>query len=1050
MKKIIFLNLVLLMASALFAVPAKRGTMTVKQPDGTTLNISKHGDEYFHYTTTDDGYLLTKNADGIYEYAEFDGQDIRSLGVAAKPIDKRNKADLKVLAKLSNNSISPDVQNILRSKSQAARSQQPAKVGTINLATKGLLILVNYTDVEFQSENTQTAMNEMLNGDNYNYLGATGSARQYFIDQSSGKYTPQFDVIGPITLPNKRAYYGANKNKNDIRPAYMVTHACSIAAEKFSVDFSKYDNDGDGYVDFVYILYAGVGEADSDVEDAVWPHNWSVKDAGLTPPTYNGKKINNYACSGELDGQTLERCGIGTFCHEFSHVLGLPDYYDTEYSTNYENNATPGKWSLMDHGSYNNDGKTPPNYSAHDKFYFGWATPTIMNTPSFVTIPADGTTYRAVTTGTLSAKTQSAVYYFENRQQKGWDAYLPGHGMLVTKVMYSQSIWNNNAPNNSTPMLYDIQEADGKSTGGDDGDTYPGTAKVTTYTPIDNFDLSDIAEDADGVITFNFMGGPTCDYRCTEFVREHCSLIDSTECIFHGETYTATLEADLGYELVFDDTHFMIQMGEDYLEAGTGYTFVDGVLTIPNVTANLTVCAMATKKVVSGQVVLRYDDLEGVVITSGISTNQYIDATQTLTITITAAECYETLSEDMIINIKVGDTKLTDVYTIENGVLTISIAPEQLTDDVSIIAYAEDKPTITFNGENCSSSNTAACVDSGTAFVTTIVPTNGYVVTADNILVTMGSDAADFTFENNVLTVNDVTVALYIVVKPTKIIPTQTIAEFIEAEGGECYLTGVVSGIENTTYGNFYLTDTSGKIYVYGLLTADLETQKFASLGVGEKDTLTVLAETYKVYNGTKEVVNAVYVSHKKYVPESSDEIENKTIAEFIEAEGGECYLTGVVSDIESTTYGNFYLTDTSGKIYVYGLLTADLETKKFASLGVGEKDTLTVLAKTYKVYNGTKEVVNAVYVSHKKYVSLPTEITTTQQGVQVCAISTAEGLHLVGLPEGAHIRIFDAVGRLLIDEKAAANEQTYALRSGLYLIQVSAQGQTTFLKAIH
>lgn len=947
MKKIIFLNLALLMASALFAVPAKRGTMTVKQPDGTTLNISKHGDEYFHYTTTDDGYLLTKNAAGVYEYAEFDGQNIRSLGVAAKPIDKRSKADLKVLAKLSNAPISADTQNTLRSKAQATRSQQPAKVGTVNLATKGLLILVNYTDVEFQSENTQTAMNEMLNGENYNYLGATGSARQYFIDQSSGKYTPQFDVIGPITLPNKRAYYGANKNKNDIRPEYMVTHACSIAAEKFDVDFSKYDNDDDGYVDFVYILYAGVGEADSDVDDAVWPHSWSLNGAGLTLPTYNGKKINNYACSGELDGQSLERCGIGTFCHEFSHVLGLPDYYDTEYGTNYNNSATPGKWSLMDQGSYNNDGKTPPNYSAHDKFYFGWATPTIMNTPSFVTIPADGATYRAVTTGTLSATSSDEVFYFENRQQTGWDAHLPGHGLLVTKVTYDQDVWDYNEPNNGTPMLYDIQEADGKSTGGDSGDTYPGTKKVTTYTPIDNYDLSDITESADGVITFNFMGGPTCDYRCTEFIRKHCTLIDSTECMLSGETYTATLEAELGYELAADDDHFIITMGEDYLEAGTGYTFVDGVLTIPNVTANLTIYASGTKKVIPGQVVLRYNDLEGVVITSGISTNQYIDATQTLTVTLTAAECYETLSEDnLMLEIKVGDTELTDVYTIENGVLTISIAPAQLTDDVSIIVYAEDKPSVTFDGENCTSSNTAACVDSGTAFVTTIEPASGYAVTADDILVSMGSDDADFTFENSVLTVNNVTEALYIVVEATKIIPTQTIAEFIEAEGGECYLTGVVSDIVNTTYGNFDLTDASGSIYVYGLLTAELETKKFASLGVGEKDTLTVLAKTYKVYKGTKEVVDAVYVSHKKYVPS-------------------------------------------------------------------------------------------------------PTEIAATQQGMQVCAVSAAAGLQLVGLPDAAQIRIFDAVGRLLIDEKATANEQTYALRSGLYLIQVSAQGQTTFLKAI-
>lgn len=949
MKKIILLSGALLMASALLAVPAKRGIMTVKQPDGTTLNISKHGDERFHYTTTDDGYLLTKNIDGVYEYAEFDGQNIRSLGVAAKPASQRSSADQKLLARLSNAPIQAEMQKTMRSMARAARSQQPAKVGRINLATKGLLILVNYTDVEFQSDNTQEAMNEMLNGDNYNYDGATGSARQYFIDQSSGKYQPQFDVVGPITLPNTRAYYGAKSGKeNDVRAEYMVVHACSIAAEQNNIDFSKYDNDNDGYVDFVYILYAGVGEADSDVDEAVWPHSWSLSDAGIkTLPTYNGKKINNYACSGELDGQSLKRCGIGAFCHEFSHVLGLPDYYDTDYGTNYDNYATPGEWSLMDQGSYNNDSKTPPNYSAHDKFYFGWATPTIMNTPSAVTLPADGATYRAVTTGTLSATSSDEVFYFENRQQTGWDKYLPGHGMLVTKVTYDQDAWDYNEPNNGKPMLYDIQEAYSGKKCGDEDDTFPGSKKVTSYTPVGNYDLTDIAESDDGVITFKFMGGPTCDYRCTEFIREHCTLIDSTECVLSGETYTATLEVELGYELAADEDHFIITMGNDYLDAGTGYTFADGVLTIPNVTADLQIYATATKKVVDGQVVLRYDDLEGVVITSGVSTSQYIDATQTLTITLAAAECYETLSEETAIEIKVGDKELKNVYTIEDGVLTITIEPAQLTDNVSIVVYTEDKPAVTFDGENCTSSNTATCVDSGTAFVTTITPAAGYTVTADDILITMGSDfVEDFTFENNVLTVENVTEAIEIVVVATKIIPTWTIAEFIKNEGGECYLTGVVSDIDNTTYGNFYLTDASGKIYVYGLLTADLKEQQFASLNVEEKDTLTVLAETYKLYNN---------------------------------------------------------------------------------------KD----------------EIIDAVYVSHKKYVQSPTGITEAQHDLQVRAISATDGLQLLGLPDGAHVRIFDATGRLLIDQKALASEQTYALRSGLYLIRITAHGQTTILKAI-
>lgn len=950
MKKIILLNAALLMAMALFGVPAKRGVMTVSQPDGTTLDVCLHGDERFHYATTDDGYLLAVNADGVYEYAEFDGRSIRSVGVKANPTRERSGAEWNALANLRKNPISAVEQRILRSKARMSRSQVPAKVGSINLATRGLLILVNYSDVQFQSVNTQAAMDAMLNGENYDYQGATGSARQYFIDQSGGKYKPQFDVVEPVTLPNKRAYYGGNDTQgNDLRAEYMVLHACSLAVANFAVDFSQYDNDGDGEVDFVYILYAGVGEADSDVKDAVWPHSWSLEDAGVSLPTYNGKKVNNYACSGELDGQTGERCGIGTFCHEFSHVLGLPDYYDTKYGTNYDNDATPGKWSLMDQGSYNHDGKTPPNYSAHDKFYFGWAMPTIMDTPSFVSLPADGATYRAVTAGTLSATSASTVFYFENRQQTGWDAYLPGHGMLVTKVAFDQSVWAENTPNNGTPMLYDILEADGKATGGDAGDTYPGTARVTTCKTVDSYDLTDIAESTDGLITFNFMGGPQCDFRCTEFIREHCTLVDSTQCMLSGETYTATIEAEFGYELLADEDHFAITMGGKDLAAGADYTFADGVLTIPNVTADLAIYAVATKKVVPGYVVLRYDDMEGVVVASGVGANSYIDAAQTFTVTFTAAECYETLTDDnLLVEVKVGGSELTDAYTVESGVLTITLAPAQLTDDVSIIVYAEDKPAVTFDGENCTSSNAAACVDGGSTFTTTITPAAGYAVTAADILITMGSDDVEgFTFEDNVLTVANVTKDLYILVSATKTIPTKTIAEFIEAEGGQCYLTGVVSNIANTEYGNFDLTDESGKIFVYGLLTADSQKQQFASLNVEEKDTLTVLAETYKLYKGTQEVVDAVYVSHKKYVP-SSD-----------------------------------------------------------------------------------------------------TELTATAQDMQVRVVSADNGLQLFDLPTDAHVRIFDAVGRLLIDERVSATEKTYRLGAGLYVVHVSAQGRTVVLKAI-
>ena len=202
----------------------------------------------------------------------------------------------------------------------------------------------------------------------------------------------------------------------------------------------------------------------------------------------------------------------------------------------------------------------------------------------------------------------------------------------------------------------------------------------------------------------------------------------------------------------------------------------------------------------------------------------------------------------------------------------------------------------------------------------------------------------------------------------------KTIAEFLELKNttDTCILTGVVSNIQNTTYGNFDLTDESGKVYVYGLLTPAGESKKFAELNVAENDTLTVLA-IYNEHNGNPQAKNAIFVEVKKSTapvvePEGPKNLGAKTIAEFLELKNttDTCILTGVVSNIQNTTYGNFDLTDESGKVYVYGLLTPAGESKKFAELNVAENDTLTVLA-IYNEYNGNPQAKNAIFVEVKK-----------------------------------------------------------------------------------
>lgn len=496
MRKYILALAVLLTAVYGFAVPAFRGWMEKTQPDGSIVKVQLQGDEMFHYYINESGARVQEDANGFWK--------VVGEAPSLEDIQKHRREN-----------------PIYRSR-QAAMSTNggPRRVGSTNLAPRGLFILVNFSDSKYQSSNTQEAMNEMMNGDNYTYNGAMGSARKYFIDQSNGAYTPIFDVVGPVTLSKQVSYYGKNKNNvdgNDMYAGNMIIEACSLADSQFDVDFTQYDNDGDGNVDFVYVIYAGKGEADGGAASTIWPHNWSISAArwygnctySASQCRFDGKYIDNYACSGELNGYSGKRNGIGTLCHEFGHVLGLPDYYDTDYGTNYKNGYTPGDWDIMDSGSYNGDQNCPPNYSPWEKYFFGWATPTCLNeskkgTYTLTTDYSDF--YQVNNNGTLANWSNTSVqYYIENRQKTGWDTYLPGHGMLVWKVQYDKSAWDGDVPNNTANSpRYVVVSASGNMKMQGAADPFPGTRNVTSYTPFAKYPILNIKEN-NKQIKFTFI-----------------------------------------------------------------------------------------------------------------------------------------------------------------------------------------------------------------------------------------------------------------------------------------------------------------------------------------------------------------------------------------------------------------------------------------------------------------------------------------------------------------------------------------------------------------
>ena len=477
MKKVFLIGLLFACAGA-WAIPARPGGRMMRAANGMEKMVYMHGNEDMHYLT---------DAEGVW----LDEQTLM-------PLSEEAKAER------------------IRMKSERAQRRAVQTTGLDRLlAPKGPVILVNFSDTVLT--HSKEAMIEWATSDDYHAGGATGSIHKYFLDASFGQYDLQLDFYGPVTVSGTQAYYGGNVNNRDQRPGKMVKEACQLADQQCGLDFSQYDYNGDGEVDWVVVVYAGQGEADSYVENTIWPHQYMLS-ATSDQINLDGKRINRYCCTNEI-AWNGSLAGIGVFVHEFSHILGLPDLY----TTNETDHKTLAMWDVMDYGVYNNDLMTPPMYSAYERWWMGWMTPQILNGAADVTLTelnaghtAAYLTENGTTVGNI-LQPDKAFYMLENRQQSGWDEYLPGHGLLITKVNFDYNKWSGNMVNNTVSnMGVDIMEADGltpyynsanRENGyfGKQGDVYP-YQTTTSFTRVTNYQLTDIAE-TNGVITFKVNGG---------------------------------------------------------------------------------------------------------------------------------------------------------------------------------------------------------------------------------------------------------------------------------------------------------------------------------------------------------------------------------------------------------------------------------------------------------------------------------------------------------------------------------------------------------------
>lgn len=515
-RKLLFCSLLLFLYIPAGSVPATPYPVTRIQPDGSELTVYLRGDEFFKYELTTDGYLIRRDKQGFYHYAEKGAKGvIRTTGIRVNPADKRTEAEKQFIRSAEINPSFTAENNKRRVQKAAIKRNDRRGTFPRTGSPKSIVILVNFLNVPFVTPNPNTAFTNMLNKEGYNENGGTGSARDYFIAASNGLSSPEFVVVGPYTLPNTRAYYGANDltTDDDMRPQQMVIDACTAAAAN-GVNFAEYDTDNDGVVDNIFIFYAGHNEAEGGPDESVWPHRWEV-DGNVT---FNGKRIQGYACTSELRGNSgANMSGIGTFAHEFGHVYGLVDYY----ATNGEEHHTLWNWNIMDNDAYLNQGRTPPTYSAYDRFYLGWLVPEILRFPQHVfleDLKISNKAYIITASGNhnLNGNNPNPVEFFtlENRQKTGWDAFLPNSGMLITRIYYNANAWENNSPNNNADAMgVDIIEADGVAgTFSLPGDPFPGSKNITEYSPVlrngtdINRPLTNIKQE-NRIISFDFMGG---------------------------------------------------------------------------------------------------------------------------------------------------------------------------------------------------------------------------------------------------------------------------------------------------------------------------------------------------------------------------------------------------------------------------------------------------------------------------------------------------------------------------------------------------------------
>lgn len=549
---------ILLTAISASASPARKGPVVLTQPDGTTFSAILQGDEFMRIKTTTEGHAIIQDNDGWWYYAIYESDGTRSssgwrVGTDTPSYIKSQSQDIP----------RETIRKSALDKRLSANASAPGFIQTRALfKSHAIVILAQFKDIKFV--NTKEDFRGLLMAEGYNRNGAAGSAREYFEHQFNGMVDFSFDVSDIVTLPAAREYYGGNDSKgNDSRPAEMIADACSLAAQT-GIDFSIYDSDNDGRVDNVFVFFAGEDEAEGADENSIWSHSWYLFNGAGISLEINGKMIDRYACSSEMTriqdsttGKLLETrlSGIGTFCHEFSHTFGLPDFYDTDYEE--QDGWAAGLWgstSLMDSGNQNNQGNTPPNFNAIEREMLGLATPVTIDSDGKFTLSPIGTHnefYR------MDTDTEGEYYLIECRSNEAgtWDEFIGGSGMLlyhIDKTEEAAEKWNRLNTVNAVPshQCADLIEADGRSDIFTDYMDYQTRRKNLDGIFFPYMDICNIP--IQGTPGLNFWSGEKGDVSIININKEESGKITFNVIGFSEDSTPPTVKDQIRYEAFYD------------------------------------------------------------------------------------------------------------------------------------------------------------------------------------------------------------------------------------------------------------------------------------------------------------------------------------------------------------------------------------------------------------------------------------------------------------------------------------------------------------------